>query len=84
MARLLLLWHVNLKYWHALGRWHAKLKNWHAFDTLTHWHVYWHVGTLARWHVDHAGTCVRMARNLANSNLRYLVSLYDISKTIEI
>ena len=37
-----------------LARWHAKLKNWHAFgENLAR---FWHVGTLARGHVDHTGT----------------------------
>ena len=54
----------------SLTRWHAKLKHWHAL-----WHVgtffgmltrknenlarFWHVGTQARWHVNHASTQAR-------------------------
>ena len=48
-------------YWHAV--WHADMlarKNGKSTR-------FWHVGTQARWHVDHVGTQARMARDLANS-----------------
>ena len=48
-------------YWHAV--WHADMlarKNGKSAR-------FWHVGTQARWHVDHVGTQARMARDLANS-----------------
>ena len=54
----------------SLARWHAKSKHWHAlwyvgtfFGTLAHENEnlarFWHVGTKARWDVNHAGTQAR-------------------------
>ena len=52
-----------------MARWHVKMRTWHAFDTLARWHVN-HAGTQARWHVDHVGTQGPMARDLENSQKR--------------
>ena len=41
-----------------------RMAHWHV-GTQARWHVN-HTGMQARWHVDHVDTQARMARNLAN------------------
>ena len=76
LARLLARWYTKLKHWHAV--WHVGT----FIGTLARKNeklvLFWHVGTQAprhvnhaytqaRWHVDHVGTQAQMAHNLANS-----------------